>query len=54
MHMPFRHTKPLPVRLLHAAAAGTGTARLALRQRTLRPQPVRRGGAHLMRSLRRR
>jgi hypothetical protein len=36
MKLPFRRSKPLPVRLLHAAAAGAGTARLALRRRTKR------------------
>jgi hypothetical protein len=54
MQMPLLRSKPLPVRLLQAAAAGAGTARLALRQRTLRPQPVKRnGGNRLTRALRR-
>jgi uncharacterized membrane protein YeaQ/YmgE (transglycosylase-associated protein family) len=49
-----RRSKPLPVRLLHTAAAGAGTARVALRRRTPRPQPLRRnGGNRLTRALRR-
>ena len=54
MDMPFRRSKPLPVRILHAAAASAGTARLALRRRTLRPpQPLRRNvGNRLTRALR--
>jgi hypothetical protein len=41
MHLPFRRSKPLPERMLNAAAAAAGTARLALKQRTLR---IRRHG----------
>ena len=38
MKMPFRRSKPLPVRLLTAAAAGAGAARMSLRHRTSKPQ----------------
>jgi len=31
--MPFHRRKPLPIRILHAAAAAAGTARLVLRRR---------------------
>ena len=55
MHMPFRRSKPLPVRLLNAAAAGAGTARLALKQRTIRPQHAQNpSGNRLTRALKRR
>jgi hypothetical protein len=51
MQMPFRRAKSLPARLLHAIAAGAGIARLALRQRTLRPRlPKRNGGNRLTRA----
>jgi hypothetical protein len=33
MKMPFQRRKSLPVRLLHAAAAVAGTARLVIRRR---------------------
>ena len=33
MKMPFQRRKSLPVRMLHAAAAAAGTARLVLRRR---------------------
>jgi hypothetical protein len=33
MKLPFQRRKSLPVRVLHAAAAAAGTARLALRRR---------------------
>jgi len=46
MKMPFRRSKPLPVRLLETAAAGAGVARLALRQRSLRPQVMKRNGGN--------
>jgi hypothetical protein len=51
MHMPFRRSKPLPVRLLHAAAAGAGSLRMALSQRTLQPQ--RKDSGRLKQALRR-
>jgi hypothetical protein len=34
MHMPFRKSKPLPMRMLNAVAATAGTARMVVRQRT--------------------
>jgi hypothetical protein len=33
MKIPFQRRKSLPVRVLHAAAAAAGTARLMLRRR---------------------
>ncbi len=33
MKMPLQRRKSLPVRMLHAAAAAAGTARLVLRRR---------------------
>jgi hypothetical protein len=42
MNLPHRQSKPLPERLLQTAAAGAGTVRLAIRQRTLRPRAIRR------------
>jgi hypothetical protein len=54
MKLPFHRSKPLPVRMLQTAAAGAGIARLAVKQRTLRPQMARpRGGNRLTRALRR-
>ena len=54
MKMPFQRSKPLPVRLLQTAAAGAGVARLAVKQRTLRPQVMRQhSGNRLTRALRR-
>jgi hypothetical protein len=54
MKLPFHRSKPLPVRMLGTAAAGAGVARLALKQRTLRPQMARpHGGNRLTRALRR-
>jgi hypothetical protein len=54
MKLPFHRSKPLPVRLLQTAAAGAGMARLAVKQRTLRPQVMRpRGGNRLTRALKR-
>jgi len=38
--MPFRRSKPLPARMLNAAAAGAGNARRALRRM---PRMLRRG-----------
>jgi hypothetical protein len=40
MKLPFRRSKPLPERLLQAAARAAGLARLAIKRRTLRPRPV--------------
>jgi hypothetical protein len=40
MRLPFRRHKPLIVRLLHTIAAAAGTARLALRRRTLHPRAM--------------
>jgi hypothetical protein len=37
MRLPFRRRKPLLVRVLHSSAAAAGSARLALRLRTLHP-----------------
>jgi hypothetical protein len=51
VNLPFRRNKPLPERLLHSAAAAAGTARLALKQRTLHVQ--RDGGSRVSRALRR-
>jgi hypothetical protein len=53
MNTPFRHSKSMPERALTTLAAGAGLARLAIKQRTLRPHPMasRRGG--LTRALRR-
>jgi hypothetical protein len=54
MNLPFHRSKPLPARLLQTAAAGAGIARLAIKQRTLRPQVIRpRRGNRLTRALRR-
>jgi hypothetical protein len=54
MKLPFHRSKPLPVRMLQTAAAGAGIARLAVKQRTLRPQMARpREGNRLTRALRR-
>jgi hypothetical protein len=33
MKLPFKRQRPLPVRILNAAAAMAGTARMALRRR---------------------
>lgn len=33
MKLPFKRQKPLPVRILHAAAGMAGTARMMLRRR---------------------
>ena len=38
MHMPFRRSKPLPMRVLNAVAATAGNARMVVRDRT-RPVP---------------
>jgi hypothetical protein len=51
VNLPFRRSKPLPERLLHSAAAAAGTARLALKQRTLHAN--RDGGNRMTRALRR-
>jgi hypothetical protein len=54
MKMPFHRSKPLPARLLQTAAAGAGVARLAVKQRTLRPQMMRASsGNRLTRAIRR-
>jgi hypothetical protein len=54
MKLPFHRSKPLPVRVLQTVAAGAGIARLAVKQRTLRPQVMRpRGGNRLARAVRR-
>jgi hypothetical protein len=37
MHMPFRRSKPLPMRMVNAVAATAGTARMVIRRHT---QPV--------------
>jgi hypothetical protein len=37
MKLPFHRSKPFPARVLQTAAAGAGIARLAVKQRTLRP-----------------
>jgi hypothetical protein len=53
MRMPFTRTKPLPVRVLQTAAAAAGVARLAMRQRTLRPTPPKPERSRLGRMLHR-
>jgi len=54
MKLPFHRSKPFPARLLQTAAAGAGVARLAVKQRTLRPQVMRpNSGNRLTRALRR-
>lgn len=54
MNLPFHRSKSFPTRVLQTAAAGAGIARLAVKQRTLRPHVVRpRSGNRLTRSLRR-
>ena len=54
MKLPFHRSKPLPARLLQTAAAGAGVARLAVKQRTLRPQVMDpRSRSRLTRALRR-
>jgi hypothetical protein len=40
LHLRPNRSRPLPQRLLHRAAVGAGLARLAIRQRTLRPQLI--------------
>jgi hypothetical protein len=44
MKLPHRQPKPkpLPERLLHSAAAGAGSVRLAIRQRSLRSMAMKR------------
>jgi len=54
MNLPHRRPKPLPERLLQTAAAGAGIARLAVKQRTIRPQlPQRKRSSRMGRVLRR-
>jgi|tagenome__1003787_1003787.scaffolds.fasta_scaffold20870698_3 hypothetical protein len=54
MKLPFHRSKTLPVRVLQTAAAGAGIARLAIKQRTLRPHVMRpRSGNRVTRALRR-
>lgn len=53
MKSPFHRSKPLPVRVLQTAAAGAGMARLAIKQRTLRPRVMNARGNRLTRALRR-
>ena len=54
MHVPFRRSKPKSMRMLQMAAMAAGMARLALRQRTLRPHVAKRdSGNRLTRALKR-
>lgn len=53
MRMPFSRPKPLPARMLQFAAATAGIARLAMRQRTLRPTPPKPDQARIGRMLHR-
>jgi hypothetical protein len=39
MNMPFRRSKPLPIRMLNAVAATAGSARGVVRRRTQPVQP---------------
>ncbi|MCW3022749.1 MAG: hypothetical protein JWR30_2071 [Conexibacter sp.] len=54
MKMPFRRSPSMPERMLQKAAAGAGVARLAVKQRTLRPHSMRsKSGAGLTRVMHR-